>query len=151
MALLGRLVPIDLLSIRFVSSGFEICGISRRKMNVRIVSRISEISRSARNRECRIRVGVWQENDLNIFAPRPRKDLENWRCKVITESTIAVEKLDSTYMVFVKFADTKFHHEAISRCQALLVKAAVARNAITRFIRPKIRARFRSRMYNDAY
>lgn len=77
MALLGRLVPIDLLSIRFVSPGFEIYGISRRKMNVRIVSRISEISRSARNRECRIRVGVWQENDLNIFAPRPRKDLEN--------------------------------------------------------------------------
>lgn len=102
-------------------------------MNVRIVSRISEISRSARNRECRIRVGVSQENKLNIFVPRPRKDLENRRCKVITASTIAVEKLDSTYMVFVKFADTKFQHEVISRCQALLVKAAVAPLFVRRY------------------
>lgn len=133
MALLGRLLRIDLLSIRFVSPGFKIYGTSRRKMNVRIVSRISEISRSARNRECRIRVGVSQENKLNIFAPRPRKDLENRRCKVITASTIAVEKLDSTYMVFVKFADTKFHHEVISRCQALLVKAAVAPLFVRRY------------------
>lgn len=35
------------------------------------------------------------------------------------------KKLDPTYMAFVKFADTKFHHEAISRCQALLVKSSV--------------------------
>lgn len=44
-----------------------------------------------------------------------------------------MEKLDSTYMVFVKFADTKFHHEVISRCQALLVKAAVAPLFVRRY------------------